>query len=90
MRAIRALFGYLVSMSALTDDPSRDVKLPKLDAATRLLVTDEDLGKLLEAAERQRSGLQCVRDQASTTAAFPGTIGSEVRSYAQRKGNPHA
>jgi site-specific recombinase XerD len=62
--AIRALFAYLVAQGALAEDPTRRVLLPKLDAADRKLVTDEDLEKLLEAAGRQHSDFRCVRDRA--------------------------
>src|SRR5262249_26869328 len=40
------------------------VKLPKLDAAQRLLVSDDDLQALLAAAERQRTDFRCARDRA--------------------------
>jgi len=62
--AIRALFTYLIKMGALTENPASEVRLPKKDAATRLLVTDDDLVKLLEAAGRQRSDFRCIRDRA--------------------------
>lgn len=64
MIAIRALFTYLVGMGAVSGNPATDVKLPKKDAATRLLVTDEDLIKLLDATGRQRTDFRCVRDRA--------------------------
>jgi site-specific recombinase XerD len=64
LHAIRALFRYLAEHNVLPSDPSLEVRLPKKDAATRLLVTDEDLIKLLEAAERQRSDYRAVRDRA--------------------------
>jgi site-specific recombinase XerD len=64
MGAIRALFAYLVAQGALAEDPTLRVSLPKLDAAERKLVTNEDLEKLLEAAGRQHSDFRCVRDRA--------------------------
>jgi site-specific recombinase XerC len=48
----------------LAANPAAEVRLPKKDAATRLLVADEDLVRLLEAAERQRSDFRSVRDRA--------------------------
>jgi site-specific recombinase XerD len=51
-------------MKALEQNPAVEVRLPKMDAAKRLTVTDEDLVKLLEATERQRSDFRCVRDRA--------------------------
>lgn len=62
--AIRALFAYLVRMGAVETNPATEVRLPKKDAATRLLVTDEELVKLWEAAGRQRTDFRCVRDRA--------------------------
>jgi hypothetical protein len=64
MSALRTLFGYLIRMGALTKDPTREVALPKLDDARRLLVVDNDLVQLLEAAQRQHSGFRCERDGA--------------------------
>lgn len=64
LQALRSLFTYLVEMGALATNPAVEVKLPKKDAATRLLVTDEDLMRLLEASQRQPSEFRCVRDRA--------------------------
>jgi site-specific recombinase XerD len=66
--AIRGLFTYLVEMGGLETNPALEVRLPKKDAATRLIVTDEDLVKLLEAAERQNSNFRCLRDRAVLSA----------------------
>jgi integrase/recombinase XerC len=63
MGAVRALFPYLVAQGALRYDLSRKVTLPKLDAAERRLVDDDDLQKLLEAAGRQLSVFRCTRDR---------------------------
>jgi len=65
LHALRGLFEYLVGMGALQENPAKEVRLPKKDAATRLLVTDEDLVKLLEACERQASDFRSVRDKAA-------------------------
>src|SRR5262249_25229359 len=64
LHALRALFACLTHMGALSTNPALDVRLPKKDAATRLLVTDDDLRLLLEAAGRQHSEFRCVRDRA--------------------------
>jgi site-specific recombinase XerD len=64
LHALRALFGYLTERGALAANPAAEVRLPKKDAATRRLVTDDDLVRLLEAAERQRSEFRSVRDRA--------------------------
>jgi site-specific recombinase XerD len=64
LHAIRALFDYLVQFGAVSGNPAKEVRLPKKDAATRLLVTDEDLIALLQATEKQASDFRCVRDRA--------------------------
>jgi site-specific recombinase XerD len=64
LHALRALFAYLVTQKALTENPAAEVRLPKKDAANRLLVTDDDLLKLLDACERQHADFRCVRDRA--------------------------
>jgi site-specific recombinase XerD len=64
LNALRALFGYLAHQGIIAENPVLAVKLPKLDAAQRLLVSDDDLQKLLAAAERQRTDFRCVRDRA--------------------------
>lgn len=64
LNAVRALFAYLKAEGAITENVALEVRLPKKDAATRLTVNDEDLVKLLEATERQRSDFRCVRDRA--------------------------
>lgn len=64
LHAIRSMFDYLVKMGALAENPAKEVQLPKKDAAQRLLVTDDDLIKLLEATERQASEFRCMRDRA--------------------------
>lgn len=67
MHAIRALFAYLAKEKVIDAkaNPTLEVELPKLDAAQRLLVADDDLLRLLDAAERQRTEFRRVRDQRS-------------------------
>jgi site-specific recombinase XerC len=43
LHALRARFGYLTERGVLAANPAAEVRLPKKDAATRLLVADEDL-----------------------------------------------
>lgn len=64
LNALRALFGYLAAQGVIPENPALAIKMPRLDAAQRLLVSDDDLQKLLEAAERQRTDFRCVRDRA--------------------------
>lgn len=64
LHALRALFAWLHEKGAVPANPAKEVRLPKKDAAQRLLVTDEDLARLLEAAGRQRTDFRCVRDRA--------------------------
>jgi len=65
LHAIRSLFDYLVQLGAVSSNPAKEVRLPKKDAATRLLVTDEDLIALRQATERQAADFRCVRDRAA-------------------------
>jgi site-specific recombinase XerD len=62
--ALRALFGYYTAQGVIAENPMLAIKLPRLDAAQRLLVSDDDLQRLLEAAERQRTDFRCARDRA--------------------------
>ena len=64
LHALRAPFAWLCEKEAITTNPAKEVRLPKKDAAQRLLVTDEDLAKLLVAAGRQPTDFRCVRDRA--------------------------
>lgn len=64
LHALRAVFHYLTEQGVIPANPALEVRLPKKDAAIRLLVTDDDLIKLLDAAKRQRSDFRCLRDQA--------------------------
>jgi site-specific recombinase XerD len=64
MNALRTLYAYLVQMGAVTANPALEVKIPKLDAAERLLVGDEELMKLLAATEQQRQQFRVLRDKA--------------------------
>lgn len=64
LHALRSLFAFLIEMEAVTGNPAAELRLPKKDAAQRLLVNDEDLEKLLEASGRQRTEFRCTRDRA--------------------------
>jgi site-specific recombinase XerD len=66
MHAVRALFFYLAKIGVIDpkENPAPEVELPKMDAATRLLVSDEDLMRLLEATDRLHSEFRRVRDRA--------------------------
>jgi hypothetical protein len=59
---------------ALPGNPALGVRLPKKDAATRLLVTDDDLGLLLDAAGRQYPDFRCVRDRAILAVLIYGGL----------------
>jgi site-specific recombinase XerD len=69
MHSVRALFAYLVKEGAIEAqaNPCLGAELPKLDAAQRLLVSDDDLTRLLDAVERQRTEFRRVRDRAILT-----------------------
>jgi len=50
--ALRALGRYLISVKVLTESPAAEIRLPKLDAAIRDLITDAELADLLGACDR--------------------------------------
>ena len=74
LNALRALFGYLAAQGVIPENPTLTINMPKLDAAQRLLVSDDDLEKLLEAAERQRTDFRCVRDRAMLAVLIFGGL----------------
>jgi site-specific recombinase XerD len=74
LNALRALFGYLTAQGVIAENPALVIKLPRLDAAERLLVSDDDLQRLLEAAERQRTDFRCVRDRALLSVLIFGAL----------------
>lgn len=61
---LRGLYRMLVEHGAAAKNPFLDVRLPKKDAAQRLLVTDEELQALYEASVRQPDPVRAARDQA--------------------------
>jgi site-specific recombinase XerD len=64
LAGVRALLGWLHEQGAIPSNPAEGVRMPKKDAATRLLVDDDTLVKLLEAAGRQADDFRAVRDTA--------------------------
>jgi site-specific recombinase XerD len=52
---IRGLGLYLVEHGVITENPLDRVTMPKKDAAVRRVVTDDEVAKLFEACDRQRS-----------------------------------
>src|SRR5262249_34302862 len=61
---LRSLYQMLVGHEAVETNPFLEVRLPKKDAARRLLVSDEELVALLEAATRQPDPVRVARDHA--------------------------
>lgn len=74
--ALRGLGKYLVDNKAMDEDHSREVILPKRDAAQRLLVSDKEVAELLKACERQSSE----RDIAFDLALLSGLVYTGVRA----------
>ena len=50
--AVRGLGRFLTDAGALKENPTRPLTMPKLDAAQRLTVTDEELSAVLAACDR--------------------------------------
>jgi site-specific recombinase XerD len=61
---LRGLYRMLTDHGAVEKNAFLEVRLPKKDAAQRLLVSDDELSALLEAATRQPDPLRAARDQA--------------------------
>lgn len=76
---LRSLFRMLVEQGGLKENPLEHIALPKKDPAQRLLVTDEELLLVLEAAGRQRCAWRAARDQAVLAVLiFTGLRRAEV------------
>src|SRR4051794_32417588 len=61
---LRALYRMLIRQRYVCVNPFQEIELPKKDAAQRLLITEEELELLLEAAGRQADPVRATRDQA--------------------------
>jgi site-specific recombinase XerD len=61
---LRALFQMLVQRELIEYSPLEKIALPKKDPAVRLLVSDEELMKVLTAAGQFRAPWRAARDQA--------------------------
>src|SRR5579871_1998353 len=55
---LRGLGEHLVRNGILTENPARAIRMPKLDAANRDEVSDQEISLLLEACDRQRTTKQ--------------------------------
>jgi site-specific recombinase XerD len=61
---LRSLFRMLVRQRFVSANPFLEIELPKKDAARRLLITEEELETLLEAAGRQGDPVRAARVRA--------------------------
>jgi integrase len=69
----------LIEREVLTESPLAKTTLPKKDPARRLLVSDEELMQVIEAAGRQRIAWRSARDQAVLAVLiFTGLRRTEV------------
>jgi site-specific recombinase XerD len=64
IHSIRFLFGFLTADGVLTEDHSRQYRLPRVIPGERTIVSEEDLYRLLDACDKQISELRRVRDRA--------------------------
>jgi site-specific recombinase XerD len=62
--AIRGVCEFLVDAGGLESNPAASIKLPKMDAVQRQLVSDEEIKALLEACERQHKARQVALSRA--------------------------
>lgn len=78
--AIDGLCRYLVAEKRLEANPVDAIKLPKLDAAKRELVTDEQIAQLFEVCEHQRSPKEIALSRAVLSVlAYAGLRRAECR-----------
>ena len=63
-----------MKVGALTENPAAKITLPKLDAATRLVVTDAEVSALLDACERQRTVRQIALCRAVLSSMIYGGL----------------
>jgi site-specific recombinase XerD len=76
---IRSMAAWLVSQGVLRHNPVTDLTLPRKDAATRHVVSDDDLARLIEAVERQKQGRRLALERAMLYAlAFSGVRFTEL------------
>src|SRR5260370_13797985 len=61
---LRALYRMLIRPRYVSVNPFLEIELPKKDAARRLLITEEELEVLLEAAGRQGDPMRPALEQA--------------------------
>lgn len=71
---LQSLGTFLVEQGVLPENPVSKVKLPKKDAAVRQLVTDQEVARLLDACERQRSTKEIVLSRALLSVLIYGGL----------------
>jgi site-specific recombinase XerD len=72
---IKGLCAFLVSSEKLSENPALPVKLPKMDAAERVVATEAEIKQLLEAVEK----IQDPRRKALTRAMLSVLIFTGIR-----------
>lgn len=75
--SLRGLGEFLVANAVLTENPAKQLTLPKKDAARRLLVTDADVVALLDACERLRTPRQMALSRAILSVLCYGGLRRE-------------
>lgn len=71
---IQSLGTFLVEQGVLEENPCLKVKMPKKDAAIRQLVSDQEVGRLLDACERQRSAKEIALSRALLSVLIYGGL----------------
>jgi site-specific recombinase XerD len=61
LHALRCCFAWAQEVGLVEQDPSREIKLPRMDAEVRKLVQDSELEKLLAARWNQASEFRVCR-----------------------------
>jgi integrase/recombinase XerC len=75
--ALRGMGEYLVEMKVIPENPCKQLKMPKKDAAVRHILTDADVTALFDACRRQRTPRQQALSRAVMAVLAYGALRRE-------------
>src|ERR1043166_6504862 len=71
---LRGLGEFLLTNGVITVNPAKQVTMPKMDAAERKTVSEEEIAALLQACERQRTPRQIALSRAMMAVFIYGGL----------------
>src|SRR5262249_55535503 len=74
LHPVRSFGAFLVTNGVLTENPAKQVNLPKRDQARRQVVTEEEIAALLQAVERQRNSRKIAFQRAVLSVLIYGGL----------------